>query len=310
MMPETHELTDPAEALKKDLAQMISVAKRALKRVRVRLLKQEEELIEASQYSRFTQIADSLLAHPERIDRGASTCNLENIHTQKEEKISLDPAISVFENAKQFYTRAKKGKRGLSIIEKKVKETRDEESSLAVLLEELEQVRTRPPAEAGEREIKVSAAREKLRDLGVLPKQQAKKAAEEAESVPYRRLTIDGWDIFIGKNDTQNDELTTRFAKPWDIWMHVAACAGSHVVVRREKNAPWPPKEVLVKAASLSVWFSKAKHTSYADVDITEARFVHKRRRAPPGEVIAERCKTLRVPSKSPQDFFPGDFDK
>jgi predicted ribosome quality control (RQC) complex YloA/Tae2 family protein len=310
MMPETPAPTDPEEALKKDLSHLISVVKRALKRVRVRLSKQEEELAEASQYSRFTQIADSLLAHPERIDRGASTGNLENIHMQKEEQIILDPSVSVFENAKQYYTRAKKGKRGLSIVEKKVKETRDEESSLAVLLEELEQVRSQPPAEVGEREIKAFTAREKLQELGVLPKQQPQKTAEEAESVPYRRLTIDGWDIFVGKNDAQNDELTTRFAKPWDIWMHVAACAGSHVVVRREKNAPWPPKEILVKAASLSVWFSKAKHTSYADVDVTEARFVHKRRRAPPGEVIAERCKTLRVPPKSPQDFFPGDFDK
>jgi predicted ribosome quality control (RQC) complex YloA/Tae2 family protein len=310
MMNETPELINPAEALKKELAHLISVTKRALKRVRVKLSKQEVELTEASQYSFFTQIADSLLAHPERIGRGASVCVLENIHTQKEEKISLDPAVSVFENAKQYYTRAKKGKRSLSLIEKKVRETRDEDTLLATLLEELEQVQSQQSSETGERETRVSAAREKLQEFGVLPKQQVGKAATEAESVPYRHLTIDGWDIFVGKNDAQNDELTTRFARPWDIWMHVAACAGSHVVVRREKNAPWPPKEVLLKAASLSVWFSKAKHTSYADVDVTEARFVHKRRHAPPGEVIAERCKTLRVPPKSPQDFFPGDFDK
>jgi predicted ribosome quality control (RQC) complex YloA/Tae2 family protein len=310
MMQEAPELIDPVEALKKDLAHLISVIKRALKRVRVKLSKQEEELTEANQYNRFTQIADSMLAHPEGINRGASSCDLENIHTQKEETISLDPSVSVFENAKRYYTRAKKGKRGLSIIEKKVEETRDEESSLALLLEELEQARSQPPSETGVWEEKVSAAREKLQELGVLPKQQAKKAAAETESVPYRHFTIDGWDIFVGKNDAQNDELTTRFAKPWDIWMHAAACAGSHVVVRRAKNAPWPAKDLLLKAASLSVWFSKAKHTSYADVNITEARFVHKRRHAPPGQVVVDRCKTLRVPPRSPQDFFPGDFDK
>jgi predicted ribosome quality control (RQC) complex YloA/Tae2 family protein len=310
MMQETPELKGPVEALKKDLFHLISVIKRALKRVRARLSKQEEELTEASQYSLFAQIADSLLAHPERINKGASSSILENIHTQIEEKISLDPAVSVFENAERYYTRAKKGKRGLSIIQKKVKETRDEESSLALLLEELEQAGPQTPTETGEWEVKVAAARERLQGFGVLPRQQAKKAAAEAESVPYRHLTIDGWDIFVGKNDAQNDELTTRFAKPWDIWMHAAACAGSHVVVRREKNAPWPAKDLLLKAASLSVWFSKAKHTSYADVNITEARFVHKRRHAPPGEVVVDRCKTLRVPPRSPQDFFPGDFDK
>lgn len=309
-MPETPELTDPIEALKKDITHLISVTNRALKRVRVKLSKQEKELTEASQYSLFAQIADSLLAHPERINRGVSCSVLENIHTQKEEKISLDPAVSVFENAERYYARAKKGKRGLSIIEKKVKETLDEESSLALLLKELEQAGSRTSSGTGEWEETVAAAREKLQELGVLPKQKAKKAVAEAESVPYRHLTIDGWDIYVGKNDAQNDELTTRFAKPWDIWMHVAACAGSHVVVRREKNAPWPARDLLLKAASLSVWFSKAKHTSYADVNITEARFVHKRRHAPPGEVVVERCKTLRVPPRSPQDFFPGDFDK
>jgi predicted ribosome quality control (RQC) complex YloA/Tae2 family protein len=115
--------------------------------------------------------------------------------------------------------------------------------------------------------------------------------------------------VYIGKNDAQNDELSTRFAKPWDIWMHVAACPGSHVVIRREKNTAWPSKETLVKVASFAVWFSKAKHTSYADVHVTEARYVHKRRHSPPGEVMLDRFKTLRVAPKSPQEFFGGDYD-
>lgn len=309
-MLETSTPIDPVEALKKELAHLISVAKKALKRVRVKLSKQEEELAEASRHFLFSQIADSLLAHPEKILRGASSCMIENIHTQKEEEILLDPAASVFDNARHYYTRAKKGKRGLAIIEKKVEETRDEESLLVALFDDLEKARSYPPSETGALEIKVSAATEKLQDLGVLPRQQAKKAAAAAEAAPYRHYSIDGWDVYIGKNDAQNDELTTRFAKPWDVWMHVAASAGSHVLIRRQKNAPWPEKSVLLKAASFAVWFSKAKHTSYAEVSVTEARFVHKRRHAPPGEVVLDRSKTLRVSPVSPQEFFGGDFDK
>jgi predicted ribosome quality control (RQC) complex YloA/Tae2 family protein len=267
-------------------------------------------LTEANEYPHFTQIADSLLAHPEKVPRGSSECVIENIHTQVEEKITLDPSDTVFNNAEAYYRRAKKGKRGLAIIEKKINETKKEESTLNSILTEVEQLRLQPFSTVEEMEPKVSAVREKLQEQGILPRQQAAKSRPEAETVPYRHITLDGYDIFVGKNDNQNDELTTRFAKPWDIWMHVAACAGSHVVVRREKNAAWPPKDFLVKAAALSVWFSKAKHTSYADVNVTEARFVHKRRHAPAGEVIAERCKTLRVSPRSPQDFFGKDFEK
>ena len=82
------------------------------------------------------------------------------------------------------------------------------------------------------------------------------------------------------------------------------------MLIRRDKNRPWPEKDVLVKVASFTVWFSKAKHTSYADVNMTEARFVHKRRHSPPGEVVLDRCKTLRVSPMSPQEYFGGDFDK
>jgi predicted ribosome quality control (RQC) complex YloA/Tae2 family protein len=310
MMQEINNGQDPTEALKKEVSHLLSVVKRALKRVRWKLSKQEEEYSEAKQFPHFTQIADSLLAHPEKAGHGASRCVLENIHTQHDEEIPLDPALSVFDNAEAYYKRSRKGKRGLSIVEEKISQTRGGESALVQILKELEQVRELPPEDAGVLETKVTALQEALREQGVLPKRKLQKDKTEAESVPFRHMTLDGWDIFIGKNDAQNDELTTRFAKPWDIWMHVAASAGSHMVIRREKNAPWPPRDLLIKAASLCVWFSKAKHTSYAEVHVTEARFVHKRRHAPAGEVIAERCKTLRVSPKSPQDFFSGDFDK
>jgi predicted ribosome quality control (RQC) complex YloA/Tae2 family protein len=91
--------------------------------------------------------------------------------------------------------------------------------------------------------------------------------------------------------------------------MHVAQHAGSHVVVRREKNNPWPSKEILVKAASIAAWFSKARHATSAEVHVTEKRFVRKPHGAPGGTVIAERCKTIRVAPRSPREILPkNDF--
>jgi predicted ribosome quality control (RQC) complex YloA/Tae2 family protein len=149
-----------------------------------------------------------------------------------------------------------------------------------------------------------------LDSLGLVPKQpKALPNGQMPETVPYRHYTLEGWDIYIGKNDAQNDELTTRFAKPSDIWMHVASHSGSHVVVRRPKNAEWPPKNILIVAASFAVWFSKAKHTSSCEVHYTEARYVHKRRKSPPGQVQMQQFKSIRVAPKSPQEYFPGEYD-
>jgi predicted ribosome quality control (RQC) complex YloA/Tae2 family protein len=129
--------------------------------------------------------------------------------------------------------------------------------------------------------------------------------SENNGKLPYRHFLLDTWDVFIGRNDRQNDELTTSFGRPWDLWMHVSSHAGSHVVLRREKSAAWPPQEILDKAASLAAWFSKARHAPFAKVHVTEVRHVHKMKNAPPGEVHLGKFKVLRVKPADPSHFFP-----
>jgi predicted ribosome quality control (RQC) complex YloA/Tae2 family protein len=295
------------EALKQEAKNLNSVCKRALKRIRKKIEKQEKDCLEAARFSWFSQVADSLVAHPDSVSRGASNVRIMNIHTQEMEEVSLHPDMSVFENAQELYKRARKGKRGLETAEKYLQESRQEERTFVDLCTEAERLSNVQEISLEKLGEAVGSLSLQLQEKGVLPRQSAARGLRpEEETVPYRHLTIDGWDVYIGKNDAQNDELTTRFAKPWDIWMHVAAHAGSHVVLRRDKNAEWPPRDILLKVAAFAVWFSKAKHTSYAEVNVTEARFVRKRRHSPPGEVIAERCKTLRVSPKSPQEYFLG----
>jgi predicted ribosome quality control (RQC) complex YloA/Tae2 family protein len=125
------------------------------------------------------------------------------------------------------------------------------------------------------------------------------------DTLPYRHFIIDDLNVYIGKNDTQNDELSMVFGRPWDIWMHVSSLAGSHVVIQREKGAAWPPKETLERAASLAAWFSKARNARLVKVQVTEVRFVHKLKHAPPGEVQIRKFKTFRVTPVDPQVLFP-----
>ncbi len=282
--------------------QLVRKIRQQIQKTSRKLAKQTEEQEESHKSLWYQQIGDSLLASNSSVPRGTAKFTILNIHTQIEETISINPRMSTKENAQLYYKKAKKGKRGEEIGNRKVESTREELVRLQALesvINEHIQLKTEPSSELlneWEQTIEHDASAGQKRND---PRGHGK------PDTPYRYFSYEGWDIYIGKSDSQNDELSTRFAHPSDIWFHVAAHPGSHVIIKRPKGKPVPPPEVIKTVACLSVWFSKAKHTSFAEVHYTEARFVHKRRHSPPGEVIAERCKSIRVSPRSPQDLFP-----
>jgi predicted ribosome quality control (RQC) complex YloA/Tae2 family protein len=284
---------------------------RALKRFRFKLEKQQTEFKETERAGWYRQIADSLLANPtgEGLPRGLSKVAIVNIHTQNEEPVALNPKLDFRKNAELFYKKARKGQRGAAINRKKIAET---EAGIKTGEQLIHEADTALSAGSEEQIYLELCGRIESTFGSFLPHALAAAvpAAENiTDKIPYRHFTLDGWDLYTGKNDAQNDEMTTRFARPHDLWLHVAGHAGSHVIIRRPDRTTVVPQEIIKKAASLAVWFSKAKHTSYAEVHVTDARFVHKRRHAPAGEVIAERCKSVRVSPCSPEDLFPSKYD-
>jgi predicted ribosome quality control (RQC) complex YloA/Tae2 family protein len=284
-----------------------SLAK-ALKFLNKKREKQLQELAETDRVEWYRQIADSLLADPGQAPRGSAKTVVLNVHSQEVEEVSLNPKFDYRGNAELFYKKARKGARGGDINRKKIAETAASITEHETLIRELEAALS----DADDRKTLACIARiEKFLGLpgsGTV-KQGTAAGPERIERVPYRHFSFDMWEVFIGKNNTQNDELSTRFARSQDLWLHVAGHPGSHVVIRRPKGAVPVPADIVEKVASLAVWFSKAKHTSYAGVHVTEARFVHKRRHAPPGEVVAERCREVRVRPRSPHEFFPTLYD-
>lgn len=268
--------------------------------------KQQDELRETQKALWYRQIADSLLSLPPTSTRGLSQEIVHNIHTRQDEIVPLNPKLNLRENAALFYKKSKKAARGEEVNAKKVAETEEELKQCGKLLEAAETALADPDSEPPDDLI----AQVETALAGHLPRKPVVVSGHKEEKIPYRHYSIDGWDVYIGKNDRQNDELTTRFAKGADLWLHVVGHAGSHLVIRRPDRNAVVPQEVVGKVASMAVWFSKAKHTSYTEVHVTEARFVRKRRHSPPGQVIAERCKTIRVSPKSPHDLFPGKYSE
>jgi len=276
----------------------------ALKRAELKLSKQQAEYDSALREAWYRQIADSLLADPGLYPRGSGECEVINVHADAVEKVKLNPAFDARQNAELLYKKARKAHRGLEIIRMNIQSTQESISGLQAIIAECERLIDTQEITPEVLIASADAVAAKLREIGVLPRTASIPGAAPEEKTSYRHFRIGDYDVFIGRNDAQNDELSTRFARPWYIWMHVAAHAGSHVVIRRDKNHPWPPREILEQAAALTAWFSKAKHAAYVDVHATEARFVRKRRHSPPGEVIAERCKTISVAPRNPQEMF------
>jgi len=294
------QMPDPHEQLRHWRRQCAT----ALKRAEMKLSKQQAECDSALKEAWYRQIADSLLADSGLYPRGSGECEVINIHAEVVEKVRLNPAFDARQNAELLYKKARKAHRGLEIIRANIQSTQESIRRLQTIIAECERLIGSQEIAAESLAAPAESVAAQLRELGILPKTDPSPGATPEERTPYRQYRIGDYDVFIGRNDAQNDELSTRFARPWYIWMHVAAHAGSHVVIRRDKNHPWPPRGILEQTAALAAWFSKAKHAAYVDVHATEARFVRKRRHAPPGEVIAERCKTISVAPRNPQEMF------
>ncbi|MCA9594239.1 MAG: DUF814 domain-containing protein [Myxococcales bacterium] len=123
---------------------------------------------------------------------------------------------------------------------------------------------------------------------------------------PYRSVTIDGFEVLVGRGARENDELTFHVARPNDVWMHVGGgTPGSHVVIRNpEREAV--PREVLERAAALAAWYSKARGAPKVEVHVCRAADVSKPRGAKPGLVQIKRFERIKV---RPDRLFAADED-
>jgi len=112
----------------------------------------------------------------------------------------------------------------------------------------------------------------------------------------WRTFEVEGFEILVGKGARENDELTFRVARPRDLWLHAAGFAGSHVVVKLPEGVDDAPRSVILRAAELAAWYSKAREArGKIPVHLCRAGNVHKRRGAPAGQVEIERYETVRV---------------
>lgn len=252
------------------------------------------DLARLGEIQNLQRVGRLLLAQGSKIPRGADRASLNDWETGGTIDIPLDPALPAKSQAERFFAKARRYQRGEAIMKRRLA---DAERALAAVRALAAEIDASPPDAAAldplaakARALGVSAAPE---TAAAAPSGRASKKSPERK--PFHTFRSDaGRPILVGRGGADNDALTTRHARPHDLWLHAKGITGAHVIVPLEKGASCPP-DLLVDAATLAAHFSDARGEAVCDVSYVERRHVRKPRKSAPGAVTFEREKVIAV---------------
>jgi len=274
-------------------------------RLRKKLDRMQEDMREAERADRYEKLGNLLMASLHTVTPRASSVTVPDVFEEgaPHVDIALDPNKSPVENARDYDRRARKLRRSLPVLSRRLGCARAE-------LEALSGYRDRLQALTGGPEL--TELLEELAGEGYISarrggQRQTQQAREARGPTARRYLTSDGWTVLVGRNNRENDILT-RSALAQDIFLHAQGCPGSHVILKVEDSKRQPPRKALDEAASLAAYWSKARGAKTVPVSFTQVRYVTKPRGAPPGLVNIRNEKTLFAsPLEIPRaDELPG----
>lgn len=249
----------------------------------------QEKAIESSCDAEIYKIYGELLtAYSFQVPAHAEHFETANYYSENYEMINipLNPKLSPIENAQKYFKQYNKAKRTLIAAKEQLEHINEELEYLQSVLVSLDFLQTQED---------IDGLRLELVEMGYLKKRKAVKGKVQKNTIPYMQFkSSEGELIYVGKNNYQNDELTMKFAKPNDLWLHIKDGPGSHVIVKL--NPGEEPNDItLIEAAMLAAYFSKGKQSSNVAIDYTYRKNVKKIPNAKPGMVIYTNFKTVYV---------------
>lgn len=252
-----------------------------LEKNRKKLLKQKEELLATENAEEFRQKGELLTTYLHQVPNDQPAVTLDNYYTSQPITISLDVSLTPSQNAQRYFKKYQKLKEAVKHLTNLIEETK---ASIAYL-ESVDTLLNQASL------TEIDEIREELIETGYLKRRQREKIAKRQK--PERYLASDGKTIIlVGKNNLQNDELSFKIAKKGELWFHAKDIPGSHVIITDNLE---PTDEVKTDAAELAAYFSKARHSNLVQVDMIEAKKLHKPTGGKPGFVTYRGQKTLRV---------------
>lgn len=203
--------------------------------------------------------------------------------------IPLDPKMNILDNANKYYSKARKTQKDAKIKEQDLPEVKLKLDLYLNIQEEYESVLNLKDI----KEFKQKYAKE-------LNFKIDKKMEQESK---FRQFEYEGYQIFVGKSASNNDELTMKFARPNDIWLHARGVPGSHTVIKINPKDKLK-KEVLEVAAALAAYYSQSRKAGLVPVIYTEKKYVRKPKGANAGSVLVQKENVIMVKPISPEELF------
>lgn len=256
-----------------DLRRIVNTA---LERASKKYDLQEKQLQDADKKDIYRVYGDLLNTYGYSLKGGESSFTTENFYDDnKEITIPLDKNKSAKENAKKYYDKYAKLSRTTKALSEEIVNTKND-------IEHLLSIQTALDVSSDDESL--SQIRQELVDFGYIKKHSSGKQ-KKSTSHPYHYISTDGYDIYVGKNNYQNEELTFKVATGNDWWFHAKGIPGSHVILKSNNEEDLPDR-AYEEAAALAAFYSKAKDSEKVEVDYIQKKNIKKVAGAAPGFVI------------------------
>ena len=252
-------------------------------RLRRKMAIQEKELLATYDRERLRQLGDILTANLHRMVKGQTTVTVEDFYDENMAKIEvpLSPLLSPQQNAAKYYKDYARMKTAEKELTRQLELGREELQYLESVLSELSRAGT---------DAELEEIRKELQDGGYV-RENSKKRVKQAKLPPMRFESTDGYPIYVGRNNRQNDELTFKLARKDDIWLHASKVHGSHVII--SCGGTTPPDDTITQAAQLAAYYAETAGGQNLPVDVTTVKQVKKTPGGKPGMVIYHTYRTV-----------------
>ena len=284
LLDDFYEKREQAERVKQKGRDLLKTATTARDRVRRKLAAQEKELAACLDRDHLRICGELITANLYRMERGQSRLTAQNYYDENcaDVDIPLDVRLSPQENAARYFKQYAKAKTAEKYLTAQLQRGREELQYLESVLQELAQA---------ESEQDFNDIRTELTDGGYLRGRGKKQPGFQRASKPREFRSSAGLRILVGRNNRQNDRLTTKDADKRDIWLHTQKIHGSHVILCT--GGAEPDEQSLMEAASLAAYFSQAQGSTKVPVDYTPVKYVKKPAGAKPGMVVYTTYQTM-----------------
>lgn len=261
------------------------VVQTALERNRKKYDLQQKQILDTENREKYKVYGELIHTYGYSLEEGAKKLEALNYYTNEMITIPLDPQKSAMENAKKYFDKYNKQKRTFEALTDLITETKDEITYLESISTALDIART---------EDDLAEIKEELIETGYVRRKFTKKKVKLTNR-PLHYISSDGYHMYVGKNNLQNEELTFHFANGNDWWFHAKGAPGSHVIVK--SNGDELPDRTFEEAGRLAAHYSKNSGAEKVEIDYVEKKHVKKPNGSKPGFVVYYTNYSLMIDS-------------